>query len=371
MPGKTGRALRRWSPRSRRKAGACGGTPRSRPARNSIGKSPPSSMRPAPSSSCGRRPRSNRAGCAARREAADRGALVPVRFDNARLPIDARRCIPPTWTTGRRSASLRFRSCARARAAVEARRRWPSARPRPGKAAERQGVSICVLPFANMSGDAEQEYFTDGISEDVITDLSKVSALSVISRNTAFMFKAKPVDVPQVARQLQVSYVLEGSVRKSGNRVRITAQLIDGATDNHVWADRYDRDLSDIFALQDEISAGDRQSAEAQAAARGKEGDRAARHDQSRSVRPLSDGATIQRQRQSGRCSPERGHHSPVPPRHEIDPNMRGRGRSSPTRKAFADADRARRRRRLGGRPIARSALDPTLAEAHAAKAQV
>ena len=114
--------------------------------------------------------------------------------------------------------------------------------------------SICVLPFANMSGDAEQEYFSDGISEDIITDLSKVSALAVISRNSAFMYKGKHVDLPRVARELKVSHVLEGSVRKSGGRVRITAQLIDGTTNDHVWAERYDRDLNDIFALQDEIS---------------------------------------------------------------------------------------------------------------------
>jgi adenylate cyclase len=105
-----------------------------------------------------------------------------------------------------------------------------------------------------MSGDAEQEYFSDGISEDVITDLSKVSALSVIARNTAFTFKGKHVDIPQLARQLKVSHVLEGSVRKAGQRVRITAQLIDGATGSHVWAERYDRDLNDVFELQDEIS---------------------------------------------------------------------------------------------------------------------
>ncbi|MFT3727299.1 MAG: adenylate/guanylate cyclase domain-containing protein [Terricaulis sp.] len=116
-----------------------------------------------------------------------------------------------------------------------------------------QSVAICVLPFANMSGDAEQEYFSDGISEDIITDLSKVSALWVAARNTSFTFKGKSVDVPQVARQLKVSHVLEGSVRKSGGRVRITAQLID-ATGGHVWAERWDRDLNDIFALQDEIS---------------------------------------------------------------------------------------------------------------------
>jgi adenylate cyclase len=114
--------------------------------------------------------------------------------------------------------------------------------------------SICVLPFANMSGDAEQAYFSDGISEDIITDLSKVSALSVVSRNSAFQFKGRHVDVRQVAAQLGVSHVLEGSVRKAGNRVRITAQLIDAARDAHVWAERYDRDLTDIFALQDEIS---------------------------------------------------------------------------------------------------------------------
>jgi adenylate cyclase len=115
-------------------------------------------------------------------------------------------------------------------------------------------ASVCVLPFANMSGDPEQEYFSDGITEDIITDLSKVSALSVIARNTAFMFKGQSVDVKDVAQQLGVDHVLEGSVRKSGNRVRITAQLIDGKAGDHHWADRYDRDLTDIFEIQDEIS---------------------------------------------------------------------------------------------------------------------
>jgi adenylate cyclase len=121
-------------------------------------------------------------------------------------------------------------------------------------APEVRQLSICVLPFANMSGDPEQEYFSDGISEDIITDLSKVSALFVVARNTAFTFKGKAVKVPEVAAELNVSHVLEGSVRKAGARVRITAQLIDGATGGHVWAERYDRDLDDIFALQDEIS---------------------------------------------------------------------------------------------------------------------
>ena len=114
--------------------------------------------------------------------------------------------------------------------------------------------SICVLPFANMSGDPEQEYFSDGISEDITTDLSKVSALAVTARNTAFTYKGDAIDVTEVARKLGVSHVLEGSVRKAGGRVRITAQLIDGATGDHLWAERYDRDLTDIFAIQDEIS---------------------------------------------------------------------------------------------------------------------
>ena len=128
------------------------------------------------------------------------------------------------------------------------------AAPQPKAAAAAHKVSICVLPFANMSGDPEQEYFSDGISEDIITDLSKVSALGVIARNTAFTFKGKSVDVPEVAAKLKVSHVLEGSVRKAAGRVRITAQLIDGASGEHAWAERYDRDLTDIFALQDEIS---------------------------------------------------------------------------------------------------------------------
>jgi len=105
-----------------------------------------------------------------------------------------------------------------------------------------------------MSGDPEQDYFSDGISEDITTDLSKISALSVTARNSAFTFKGRSVDVCDVARKLGASHVLEGSVRKCGDRVRITAQLVDGVTGNHVWAERYDRDLTSIFAIQDEIS---------------------------------------------------------------------------------------------------------------------
>jgi adenylate cyclase len=114
--------------------------------------------------------------------------------------------------------------------------------------------SIVVLPFNNMSGDPEQEYFSDGITEDVITDLSKVSGLFVVARNTAFTYKGKPVKVQDVCKELGVKYALEGSVRKAGARVRVTGQLIDATDGGHVWADRYDRDLTDIFAIQDEIT---------------------------------------------------------------------------------------------------------------------
>src|SRR5262245_20688986 len=114
--------------------------------------------------------------------------------------------------------------------------------------------SIAVLPFVNMSGDLEQEYFADGISEDIITGLSKLRWFFVIARNSSFAYKGKTIDVKRAARELGVRYVLEGSVRRAGNRVRITAQLIDASTGNHVCADRYDGDLTDIFALQDEIT---------------------------------------------------------------------------------------------------------------------
>ena len=113
---------------------------------------------------------------------------------------------------------------------------------------------IAVLPFNNMSGDPEQEYFSDGITEDIITDLSQASGLFVVARNSTFTYKGKPVKVQRVSRDLDVRYILEGSVRKAGNRVRISAQLIDGVTSGHLWADRYDRDLDDIFAVQDEIA---------------------------------------------------------------------------------------------------------------------
>ena len=115
--------------------------------------------------------------------------------------------------------------------------------------------SIAVLPFDNVSGDSEQAYFSDGITEDIITGLSKISALFVIARNSSFKYRTPPIDVKQVSRDLGVRYILEGSVRKAGDRVRITAQLIDGATAGHLWAERYDGDLSDVFAIQDEVTA--------------------------------------------------------------------------------------------------------------------
>ena len=123
--------------------------------------------------------------------------------------------------------------------------RWPIAEEKP---------SIAVLPFTNMSGDPEQEYFSDGITEDIITDLSKVGALFVVGRHTSFAYKGKSAHLERIATELGVRFLLEGSVRKAGNRMRITGQLIDGATGGHLWAERYDRDLTDIFAIQDEIT---------------------------------------------------------------------------------------------------------------------
>jgi adenylate cyclase len=118
-----------------------------------------------------------------------------------------------------------------------------------------QKSSIAVLPFTNMSGDPDQEYFSDGISEDIITDLSKIAGLMVIARNSSFTYKGRSVDIRAVGRDLGVRSVLEGSVRRAGNRVRITAQLIDATTGGHLWAERFDRDLSDLFAVQDDVTS--------------------------------------------------------------------------------------------------------------------
>jgi TolB-like protein len=115
--------------------------------------------------------------------------------------------------------------------------------------------SIAVLAVTNMSGDPEQEYFSDGIADDIITELSRSRSLFVIARNSSFTYKGRAIDIKQAARELGVRYVLEGSVRRSGARLRVIAQLIDAQTGNHIWADRYDRGLEDLFAVQDEITA--------------------------------------------------------------------------------------------------------------------
>ncbi len=189
--------------------------------------------------------------------AREAGTLVQVRVDETTppLPFNEIQCVDLAGWSGEATAPgwRKVADSVAALAGGEAAAQ-PAARGRRDTPAAARKLSVCVLPFENMSGDPEQEYFSDGISEDIITDLSKVSALEVTARNTAFTFKGKAVRVPDVARELGVSHVLEGSVRKAGARVRISAQLIDGATGNHVWADRYDRDLTDIFALQDEIS---------------------------------------------------------------------------------------------------------------------
>jgi adenylate cyclase len=126
--------------------------------------------------------------------------------------------------------------------------------PQPAAPAGAAKPSIIVLPFTNMSGDPEQEFFADGLTEDILTELSRFPELFVISRNSSFKYKGKAVDVRNVARELGVQYVVEGSVRRAGKRVRVTVQLIDGESDRHLWAERYDRDLDDIFALQDEVT---------------------------------------------------------------------------------------------------------------------
>ena len=199
-----------------------------------------------------------------------RTTLVQATLDGTipPLPFNQIQCAD-LWRLGGAKASARL-----AKATGERFRIGRSAAAEPAKQRESsRDVSVCVLPFQNMSGDVEQEYFSDGISEDITTDLSKVSALEVIARNTAFTFKGQSVNVCEVARKLGVSHVLEGSVRKVANRVRITAQLIDGCTGGHLWAERYDRDLTDIFTIQDEITKEIVRALKAKAPARGKEGD--------------------------------------------------------------------------------------------------
>jgi adenylate cyclase len=179
------------------------------------------------------------------------GTLVQAAIDGsiAPMPFDQIQCANLNdWNGDRQNSGWAKLKASVAALAGEPAIATDKRRPRTSQR------SICVLPFANMSGEAEQEYFSDGISEDITTDLSKISALGVTARNTAFLFKGQAVDVCDVAHRLGVGHVLEGSVRKVGDRVRITAQLINGETGEHAWAERYDRDLTDIFAIQDEIS---------------------------------------------------------------------------------------------------------------------
>jgi len=186
-------------------------------------------------------------------EGRDTGRLVPASLDGSRPPLGFRQfhTVDLTkWNGGGEPENLQNLLSAIAKTTGGS----SASKPAPKEQEAPRGASICVLPFVNMSGDPEQEYFSDGITEDIITDLSKVSALFVVARNTAFTFKGKVMDVKEVGQAMDVTHVLEGSVRKAGDRVRITAQLIDAATGGHVWADRYDRDLTDIFAIQDEIS---------------------------------------------------------------------------------------------------------------------
>ncbi len=202
------------------------------------------------------------------REAADRGILVPVRFENARLPIDARAVHTidlDDWRQARESSQ--FKSLLRALGALLARARKGGGEG--GKVGRGDGrgdqpalldrdadsVSIAVLPFVNMSSDPEQEYFSDGLSEELINQLVKIKRLRVTGRTSSFVFKGKTDDLRLIGSRLGVNHVLEGSVRKAGNRLRITAQLIQCRDGFHLWSQSYDRQLDDVFAIQDEVSA--------------------------------------------------------------------------------------------------------------------
>ena len=227
-----------------------------------------------------------------------------------------------------------------------------------------------MLPFINLSGDPEQEYFSDGITDDIITDLSKVSALSVTARNTAFTFKGQTLEAGQIARQLNVTHVLEGSIRKSGDRVRINAQLIDGEAGDHVWADRYDRDLTDIFAIQDEISKAIVSALQLKLLPKEKKAIEHRGTVERRGLQPLFDGAAALDQRQ------RRGH----PARRDRRPDLPAGDRNRSQLCQGMGADRARPRpkcvsamsSRTTRSPSAERALelDPNLAEALCVKAR-
>ena len=185
------------------------------------------------------------------RDAADRGVLVPIRFDNAKLPIDFR-AVHATdmdgWNEDRQAPA--FLSLCRAletKLGVEHR----TAHKKDDKD---ERIGICVLPFVNMSTVPEDEYFSDGIAGEILTLLAKLPQLKVASRTSSFSFKGRQVSIPTVARELGVSVVLEGSVRRAGDRVRITAQLIEAESDSYLWSETYDRQMKDVFAIQDDIA---------------------------------------------------------------------------------------------------------------------
>jgi uncharacterized protein (DUF924 family)/TolB-like protein len=193
------------------------------------------------------------------RDGADRGILVPVRFEGAELPIDVRALHTidlDEWKDDRNpqiQEVLRTLRSVIARARGSAPAQANSAVAQPAAHGDAARIEICVLPLANMSGDPAQEYFSDGITEDIITELSRWRLLSVRSRSASFRYRGAGVDIKQVARELNVHFVVEGSVRRMGERIRITVQLIDAQSGSHVWSERFDRRLDEIFAVQDRV----------------------------------------------------------------------------------------------------------------------
>jgi TolB-like protein/tetratricopeptide (TPR) repeat protein len=190
------------------------------------------------------------------REGADRGILVPVRFEGANLPIDARALHTTDlddWGEDPRSPQVQ--EVLRAVGAII--KRDPAPKPAgaspSASAAESARITICVLPFANMGGDPQQDYFSDGITEDIITELSRWRLLAVRSRSASFRYRGVAVDMKQVARELNVRFIVEGSVRRMGARIRINAQLIDSESGSHIWAEKFDRDLAELFTVQDQV----------------------------------------------------------------------------------------------------------------------
>ena len=248
-------------------------------------------------------------------EGRDTGRLVPVILGTDKPPLGFRQFQSidfGDWNgeggpAGARGADPRDRPEGR-RAAGRA----GEAASRPARARARR-TSICVLPFVNMSGDPEQEYFSDGITEDIITDLSKVSALSVVARNTAFTFKGQALDVKEVAEKLGVDHVLEGSVRKAGNRVRITAQLIDGKKGDHSGPTATTATSPTSSPSRTRFRRRSSRALQVEAAARGRAGDRDARHRQRRSLQPLPDGAAAMDLGKLGQYPPRRDHRPHLP----------------------------------------------------------